>query len=380
MNVLSLFDGMSCGQLALQRAGIEVDNYFASEIDKYAIEVARKNFPNTIELGNVTRIDTKDLLEWCGKLKSKGIDLLMGGSPCQGFSFAGGQLAFDDPRSKLFFEFVRIKEELQPKYFLLENVKMKQEFQDVITKYMGVEPIEINSSLFSAQNRRRLYWTNIPVDMDIKDKGLVLKDILQTDHNEPPVPINERNARHHKNPLQKSLCTTASMYKGAGNNGMTLVDRLIPVGMAEEYAHYNYRATKEVYHMEGKAPTLLTMQGGNREPKVATYSAKGGRIVNRRLDEQGVRKDYQMDLPLTPQVEIRSDDKTNCLTTLQKDNVVVEGMTWRKLTPIECERLQTLPDNYTEGVSKTQRYKMIGNGWTVDVIAHILKGIRNESA
>ena len=377
MNVLSLFDGMSCGQQALQRAGIKVDNYFASEIDKPAIQITQKNFPNTIHLGNVTRIDTKGLLK---DYNLSQIDLLMGGSPCQGFSFAGGQLAFDDPRSKLFFEFVRIKEELQPKYFLLENVKMKQEFQDVITKYMGVEPIEINSSLFSAQNRRRLYWTNIPVDMDIKDKGLVLKDILQTDHNEPPVPINERNARHHKNPLQKSLCTTASMYKGAGNNGMTLVDRLIPVGMAEEYAHYNYRATKEVYHMEGKAPTLLTMQGGNREPKVATYSAKGGRIVNRRLDEQGVRKDYQMDLPLTPQVEIRSDDKTNCLTTLQKDNVVVEGMTWRKLTPIECERLQTLPDNYTEGVSKTQRYKMIGNGWTVDVIAHILKGIKDESA
>ncbi len=130
--------------------------------------------------------------------------------------------------------------------------------------------------------------------------------------------------------------------------------------------------------MDGKAPTLLTMQGGNREPKVATYSAKGGRIVNRRLDADGVRKDYQMDLPLTPQVEIREDDKTNCLTTVQKDNVVVEGMTWRKLTPIECERLQTLPDNYTEGVSKTQRYKMIGNGWTVDVIAHILKGMEIE--
>ena len=275
MNVLSLFDGMSCGQLALQRAGIKVDNYYACEIDKYAIQVTQKNFPNTIQLGDVTTANY---------YFDKGIDLLMGGSPCQGFSFAGGQLAFDDPRSKLFFEFVRIKEELQPKYFLLENVKMKQEFQDVITKYMGVEPIEINSSLFSAQNRRRLYWTNIPVDMDIKDKGLVLKDILQTDHDEPPVPINERNARHHKHPYQKSLCTTATMYKGAGNNGMTLVDRLIPVGMAEEYAHYNYRATKEVYHMEGKAPTLLTMQGGNREPKVATYSAKGGRIVNRRLD------------------------------------------------------------------------------------------------
>jgi len=374
MNVLSLFDGMSCGQQALQRAGIKVDNYYACEIDKYAIQVAQKNFPNTMQLGDVQDIDYDDLFY------EEKIDLLMGGSPCQGFSFAGGQLAFDDPRSKLFFEFVRAKDLLQPKYFLLENVKMKKEFEDVITKYMGVEPIEINSSLFSAQNRRRLYWTNIPVDMDIKDKGLVLKDILQDDHNEPPVPINERNARHYKNPLQKSLCTTATMYKGAGNNGMTIVDRLIPVGEAEEYAHYNYRATKEVYHMEGKAPTLLTMQGGNREPKVATYSAKGGRIVNRRLDEQGVRKDYQMDLPLTPQVEIRSDDKTNCLTTLQKDNVVVEGMTWRKLTPIECERLQTLPDNYTEGVSKTQRYKMIGNGWTVDVIAHILKGIKNESA
>ena len=130
--------------------------------------------------------------------------------------------------------------------------------------------------------------------------------------------------------------------------------------------------------MEGKAPTLLTMQGGNREPKVATYSTKGGRIVNRRLDENGVRKDYQLELPYTTQVEVRDDDKTNCLTTVQKDNVVVQGMTWRKLTPIECERLQTLPDNYTEGVSKTQRYKMIGNGWTVDVIAHILKGIKND--
>ncbi len=369
MNVLSLFDGMSCGQLALERANIEVDNYFACEIDKYAIQIAQKNFPDTRQWGDVTQI----------KLPTEGsIDLLMGGSPCQGFSFAGDQLAFDDPRSKLFFEFVRIMNAIKPKYFLLENVVMKKEFQDIITEYMGVEPIMINSSLFSAQNRRRLYWTNIPVDLDIEDKGLVLKDILQEDHGEPPVPINERNARHHKHPYQKSLCATATMHKGAGNNGMTIVDRLIPVGEAEEYAHYNYRATKEVYHMNGKAPTLLTMQGGNREPKVATYSAKGGRIVNRRLNADGVRKDYQMDLPLTPQVEIRNDDKTNCLTTIQKDNVVVEDMTWRKLTPIECERLQTLPDNYTEGVSKTQRYKMIGNGWTVDVIAHILKGMECE--
>ena len=371
MNVCSLFDGASCGQLALQRANISVDNYYACEIDKPAIQITQKNFPNTIQLGDVTTANY---------YFDKDIDLLMGGSPCQGFSFAGEQLAFDDPRSKLFFEFIKVMNDLKPRYVLLENVRMKKQFEDVITEHMGFPPQLLNSSLLSAQNRWRNYWFGMLINgkyeqiiiPPMEDKGLVLKDILQTDHDEPPVPINERNARHHKNPNQKALCATASMYKGAGNNGMTLVDRLIPVGQAEEYAHYNYRATKEVYHMDGKAPTLLTMQGGNREPKVATYSPKGGRIVNRRLDANGVRKDYQMDLPLEPQVEVRSDDKTNCLTTVQKDNVVVEGMTWRKLTPVECERLQTLPDNYTEGVSKTQRYKMIGNGWTVDVIAHIL--------
>ena len=380
MNVLSLFDGMSCGQLALERAGIKVDNYYACEIDKYATEVTQKNFPNTIQLGDVTTANY---------YFDKGIDLLMGGSPCQGFSFAGKQLNFSDPRSKLFFEFVRVMNELQPKYVLLENVRMKKEYQDRMSAWMGFQPQPLNSNKLSAQNRYRLYWFGKRVEREggkygydaipippMEDLGLVLKDILQEDHDEPPVPINERNARHHKNPNQKALCTTATMYKGAGNNGMTLVDRLMPVGEAEEYAHYNYRATKEVYHMDGKAPTLLTMQGGNREPKVATYSPKGGRIVNRRLDANGVRKDYQMDLPLEPQVEVRSDDKTNCLTTVQKDNIVVQGMTWRKLTPVECERLQTLPDNYTEGVSKTQRYKMIGNGWTVDVIAHILKGVQ----
>ena len=371
MNVLSLFDGMSCGQLALQRANVSVDNYFACEIDKYAMQIANKNFPNTIQLGDVTKIDTEDLPQ---------IDLLMGGSPCQGFSFAGKQLNFSDPRSKLFFEFIRIMNELKPRYVLLENVRMKKESEDVITEHMGFPPQLLNSSKVSAQNRWRNYWFGTYINgkyeqimiPTMEDKGLVLKDILQEDHEEPPVPINERNARHHRNEDQKGLCTTATMYKGAGNNGMTIVNRSLSVGEAEEYAHYKYRATKEVYHMNGKAPTLLTMQGGNREPKVATYSAKGGRIVNRRLDENGVRKDYQLELPYTTQVEVRDDDKTNCLTTVQKDNVVVQGMTWRKLTPIECERLQTLDDNYTEGVSKTQRYKMIGNGWTVDVIAHIL--------
>ena len=371
MNVLNLFGGMEVGRLAMDRANVSVDKYFSAEIDKYAIQIANKNHSDIIQLGDVTKIDTEDLPQ---------IDLLMGGSPCQGFSFAGKQLNFSDPRSKLFFEFIRIMNELKPRYVLLENVRMKKEYEDVITEHMGFPPQLLNSSKVSAQNRWRNYWFGTYINgkyeqimiPPMEDKGLVLKDILQEDHNEPPIPINERNARHHRNENQKGLCTTATMYKGAGNNGMTIVDRSLSVGEAEEYSHYKYRATKEVYHMNGKAPTLLTMQGGNREPKVATYSTKGGRIVNRRLDESGVRKDYQLELPYTTQVEVRDDDKTNCLTTVQKDNVVVQGMTWRKLTPIECERLQTLPDNYTEGVSKTQRYKMIGNGWTVDVIAHIL--------
>ena len=141
MKVLSLFDGISCGQVALERAGIKVDNYFASEIDKYAIKVTQKNYPNTIQLGDVCNIKGNELPK---------IDLLIGGSPCQGFSFAGKQLNFNDPRSELFFEFVRILKEVKPKYFLLENVKMKKEYQNVISKHLGVEPIEINSALVSA--------------------------------------------------------------------------------------------------------------------------------------------------------------------------------------------------------------------------------------
>ena len=169
MNVLSLFDGISCGQLALNRANINYDNYFASEIDKNAIKVTQHHYPNTVQLGDVTKIEF---------IASK-IDLLIGGSPCQSFSFAGKQLNFDDSRGKLFFEFVRLKNELQPKYFLLENVVMKKEYQDVITQYLGVEPIKINSSLVSAQNRVRLYWTNIPNVKEPEDRNISLSEILE---------------------------------------------------------------------------------------------------------------------------------------------------------------------------------------------------------
>ena len=354
MNVLSLFDGMSCGQIALNRAGVKYDEYFASEIDHYAMAVTRENYPHTTQLGDVTKIDYT-------KLPFGGIDLLMGGSPCQGFSFAGKQLNFDDPRSKLFFEFVRLKDELKPKYFLMENVLMKQESQDIISKYLGVKPVMINSSLFSAQNRKRLYWTNIPFDIPTEDKGIVLQDILEDGI------ANEAMT----NKLGKSHCITAR-YNGAvwWNSIQRRQRTMVQVGEADNIKGFD--SIKRIYSPNGKAPTLTTMQGGHREPKVAI-----GRIVNRRLDKNGVRKDNQLELPLSTQLEISDSDKSNCLTTVNKDNVVVEGMQWRKLTPLECERLQTVPDNYTNHVSNSQRYKMLGNGWTVDVIAHIMKGIKN---
>ena len=372
MNVLSLFDGCSSGQLALERAGVDVDNYFASEIDKYAITVTQANFPNTFQWGDVTKI----------KVPTKGsIDLLMGGSPCQGFSFAGHQLQFNDPRSRLFFDFVRILDAVKPKYVLLENVRMAKKSQDIMSEAMGFEPQALNSSLLSGQNRYRLYWwgklvgdyyKQIPIPPMV-DKGIVMQDILEDGY-----------ATDEMTSGGKSHCLTAR-YNGAvwwnsierkqrtmvlKDNPTMSKDGLIRVGTADLKGH---DSIKRVYAQEGKAPTLTTMQGGHREPKVAI-----GRIVNRRLDEHGTRKDDQLDLPFTRQLEVRDDGKSNCLTTVQKDNVVVSKDMWRKLTPLECERLQTLPDNYTNHVSNSQRYKMIGNGWTVDVIAHILKGMEHE--
>lgn len=290
---------MSCGQIALDQLGIKVDKYYASEIDKYAIQVTQKNYPNTIQVGDICELDPQDFQD---------VDLIMGGSPCQGFSFAGKQLAFDDPRSKLFFEFVRMVEGIKPKYFLLENVRMKKEYLQIITNMLGVEPIFINSALVSAQSRQRYYWTNILDIQQPEDRGIVLRDILEDDFS------SEKD---------KSYCIDANYFKGASveqykkKSRRQLVNKPKQVGMATDIKGHDI--LKRVYSPEGKSPTLNSMGGGNREPKVA-----------------------------------------------QKD------LTWRKLTPLECERLQTVPDNYTEGVSNTQRYKMLGNGWTVEVIKHIL--------
>jgi len=336
MNVLSLFDGMSCGRIALERANIKVNKYYASEIDKYAIKVSQANFHDIQHIGDVTQILKRS------HLHNESIDLLLGGSPCQGFSFAGNRLNFDDPRSKLFWHYVNVLRVLKPKYFLLENVMMNQESQDVITKELGVKPIMINSSLLSAQNRKRLYWTNIPFDIP-KDAGIVLKDILQDPSEIDPkffygnksIEYMERGNEkwqqagsrradgYTQDPSKdKSFTLTANFHKGVPYNYFndTRFHDCQQIGTANDINGHDI--LKRIYSVNGKSPTLNTMQGGNREPKIALNDTH-----------------------------------------------------YRKLTPVECERLQTVPDNYTNHVSNTQRYKMLGNGWTIDIIAHILKGI-----
>ena len=360
MNVLSLFDGMSCGQQALKELGIRVDNYYASEIDKYAIEIAKKNFPNTIHVGDVTQLKGADLPQ---------IDLLMGGSPCQGFSFAGKQLNFNDPRSALFFEFVRLLKECKPKYFLLENVRMKKEYQDVITEQLGVEPIMINSSLVSAQNRVRLYWTNIPNIEQPKEKGMVLADVLERlddfqESDELPKWLHghyneKKRIESVKNITEKARTLTATMWKGHPEG---YVSKPIQVGTASDINGHDM--IKRIYSPDGKSPALTTMQGGNTQPKVSIRDTENYYQLNR----EGAYPNQQQD-------RIRKPNKpSNTLTSGASSipKVMLKGLQYRKLTPLECERLQTLPDNYTEGVSNTQRYKMIGNGWTIEVIKHIL--------
>lgn len=238
INVLSLFDGISCGQVALERAGIPVNKYYASEIDKYAIQITQKNYPNTIQIGDVTKlVIRKNLMEIkClyyikneqeTAIELKDIDLILAGSPCQGFSFAGKQLNFEDSRSKLFFDFVRILKEIKSEnpnvFFILENVKMKKAYQDVITRELGVEPIEINSALVSAQNRKRLYWINIPNVIQPEDKHIYLKDIIHENcDTELPGKLINCNLKNFKyyNSKSNTLCSSSSSI---GGNGATAI-------------------------------------------------------------------------------------------------------------------------------------------------------------
>ena len=339
MNVLSLFDGISCGQIALERSGIKVENYFASEIDKYAMQVTKHNYPNTKHIGDVTEVKGSDLPK---------IDLLIGGSPCQGFSFAGEQLNFDDPRSKLFFEFVRLKNELKPKYFLLENVKMKKEYQDIISSHLGVEPLIINSNLLSAQNRVRYYWTNIPVKGLPTDKGVLLKDITEDglqsfglaqrgryDENVKVIQKYELNGTEKSNAMttvSKDTLIFIPVDKHSSNSGLVCLGGVM-------------KPTHKLWLDNGKLLQRNFSQGNrvySSDGKTATLNANNGGIGGK--------------------------------TGLYE----IEGVI-RKLTRIECERLQTVPDGYTNSISDTQAIKALGNGWTVDVIVHIFNGLLNEN-
>lgn len=351
LTVLSCFDGISGGQIALNRAGIEYSKYYASEIDKYAIKITQANYPDTIQLGSITEWQSWDIDK---------PDLILAGSPCQGFSFAGKGLNFEDPRSKLFFTFVEILKHYKPKYFLLENVIMKAEHNDVISSILGeiypecvtqgdffksgrLEPIEINSALVSAQNRRRLYWTNIKGITQPADRGILLKDIIEHATTEKDNCITSVS--------KDSLCILAGRADIAGHD-------------------YN----KRVCSGEGKSPALNAASGGNLEPKIEILR---GFENNKSPKIQKRIQDNICDL----------NGKGNCmLATLHKGAaqngatiISDNNITWRKLTPVECERLQQVPDNYTNHVSNSRRYHALGNGWSVDVIVHIFNFMLDKS-
>jgi len=384
LKIISLCDGMSCGALALEpwleQQGLTWDDieYHAFEIDKYADAVSRYNYPLMYRHG-----DARNYKKFIGK----DIFLLMGGFPCQPYSFSGKGKATEDDRdlSNLIFDALK---ELRPKYFLFENVPMKKEHQDRISDGIGVDPIMINSQDFSAHHRKRLYWTNIKVDGWV-DKGIALKDILEDG-------FVDRD---------KSLCVDANYFKGGSMDMYERKSRRQLVFDIEKKKGCRQIGVadikgmdiiKRVYDPDYKAPALTTMQGGWRQPKV--WDKCGAFRGRYKVD--GVRQDHKMKVAglTTQQLEVRTDNKTNSLTTVQKDNVLVDEdkLYWRNLTPLECERLQTVPDGYTEigqfesyfeevtepkdwryrkTISNTQRYKMLGNGWTVAVISHIMKNM-----
>lgn len=475
MNVLSLFDGMSCGRIALDQLGIKVDNYYACEIDKYAMQVSQANYPEIIQLGDVCDVKSEDLPK---------IDLILAGSPCQGFSFAGKQLAFDDPRSALFFEFIRLLKECKPKYFLLENVRMKKEYLQVISEQVsacypeipfGIEPTMICSSLVSAQSRKRYYWTNIPNVTQPEQKGIVLRDILETRVNQDsfsdmntqdnkaykPIKVGmnveEVKVRKHEVDIPGLQQCILDHYDKCGKNKQQIAEELedkystvehyfrklgsdffsipseehwlqlkdilgiktdtfdaqimefeyrdgvyetkqrvysengksptLTAGNKEQYIETSdkpmqvgiatdingHDILKRVYSEDGKSPTVNTCQGGNREPKVLA-----GAYRARSIDKDGNRVSWKEVKP-KQMLELRRDEKSNTVTSVQKDNVLTQDeVYWRKLTPLECERLQTVPDNYTDHVSNSQRFKMLGNGWTIEVIKHIFKNMERR--
>ena len=373
----SMFDGLSGTMIALhEKLGITPREYHAFEVDPYSSAVSLYNYPDIIRHG--------DARNW-RNLKGKILDLFVAGFPCQSYSVAGLRQFQDDPRdmSKVLLDALR---GLAIDKVLIENVaSMPSEWRDYFTKifkdiFPDIECYELNSANDSAQNRKRLYWTNIKFTRS-EDKGIVLNDILEDGG------MADRD---------KSYSLDANYFKGGNlthyykrKRRQVVFDKNAckQVGEADLKG---YDIIRRVYSRQGKSPTLTTMQGGWRMPKVEC-----GQIINRKINpETGKRDDYNPNIKAEPRIETRSDGKTNTLSTVQKDNVVVnhEQMYWRALTPLECERLQTLPDGWTEHgifdfclerehdeykkpISNSQRYKMIGNGFTRAVISHILEGV-----
>lgn len=535
MNVLSLFDGMSCGQIALNRLGIHYDNYFASEIDKYAIKVTMANYPNTIQLGSVVDVDGKSLPK---------IDLLIGGSPCQSFSFAGSRKGMStkdeqeiltlehylqlkeegfefEGQSYLFWEYMRLLNEVKPKYFFLENVVMGDKWERILSKAIGVNPIKINSSLVSAQNRERLYWTNIGMqpmglfgDLESiitqpKDRGILLKDVLQDNPNAvyylsdkminyitKETPDNFKRKLKFSDVEDKAFTLTPSYTQRAGITNY-IVENPKDIGVIRLNEEVNGSQSGAIYSVDGKSVSLCANGGGQGaktglykvEDKYYMTDSQTDRLIertgvdinidepkildvyNKKIKEDGkcitllephhnnmrlvepipvdekyylseevqnrfklkdseycvgttapdfrtigqrdlvfgmhnkmgclTATDYKQpkqiieDLKGFTEKQIKkfedietNADKSGCLTeaigrggssseylTMLKKNQMLTSRI-RRLTPIECERLQTVPDNYTNYVSDTQRYKMLGNGWTVEVIAHIFSYLK----
>ena len=399
MNVLSLFDGMSCGQQALERAGFKVEKYFASEIDKYAIQVTMANYPNTIQLGSVVNVNGKDLPK---------IDILIGGSPCQSFSFAGkrkGMSTKDEQeilsldrylelkeqeyefqgQSYLFWEYMRLLNEVKPKYFLLENVMMGEKWEKILSRAIGVKPIMINSSLQSAQNRQRLYWTNIGLEpqglfgdlesiiQQPKDKGIYLKDILEAEVDakyylsEKMIAGFERHKERHS---EKGTGFGFSPKNGDDKGNCLRVNAaLAPTD--------NMIITHNLQRRSADKPALKENKNAGGSGHLSKADGKTYCLdVGNTQAIEVIGLDYRTDEGL----RFRENGKSPTLTCKGSNEyggiMASVNKVIRRLTPVECERLQTVKDNYTNHVSDSQRYKMLGNGWTVDVIAHIFKYIK----
>jgi DNA (cytosine-5)-methyltransferase 3A len=394
MKILSLFDGISCARVALERRGIPVEIYYASEIDKYAIQISRKNWPDIVQVGSVVGLDTKQF---------KKIDLLIGGSPCQDLSIAKkDRKGLSGDRSGLFWEYVRILKLLKPKYFILENVNsMPKEAKDLITKTLGVEPIMIDAALVSAQRRKRLFWVGKlvytkhdifseahyeQVDVTLPDdRGILLKDILEDNNG---VAITER--RTEKAKKARSLYMKKTGKDFSPRRAKELVPR--QDGKANTITT---GVTKEMLVMKEKSNTIRLGGGGSKVgdkhewDSVYQYrrtywrETKGGKVptLTANMGTGGNNIPYIVDTRQTTREKTpRIYDKGKSPTlnsTMYKEpyNVATDSPSIRKLTPLECERLQSLPDGYTDGVSNTQRYKALGNAFNAEVVAHILSFI-----